>query len=43
MFEIQIKDLKDLLKRIHDWDHMDYASDGPYWRKEIQKILGTKP
>lgn len=25
----------DLLKRIFDWDHMDTAADGKYWRRQI--------
>ena len=29
-----------LLKRISQWDHMDTAGDGPYWRKEIKAQLG---
>lgn len=27
--------LENLLKRIAQWDMMDSAADGPYWRKEI--------
>jgi hypothetical protein len=31
--------MRDLLQRIHDWDHMDTAGDGPYWRMEIRTAL----
>lgn len=31
--------LRDLLKRIYDWDMMDVAADGNYWRKEIEEAL----
>ena len=29
-----------LLKRISQWDMMDSAADGPFWRAEIAKVLG---
>lgn len=31
--------LKILLERIKNWDHMDTAADGPYWRHEIEDAL----
>ena len=31
--------LRALLLRIRDWDHMDTAGDGAYWRSEINKAL----
>jgi regulator of replication initiation timing len=34
------KELRVLLQRIYEWDHMDSAADGPYWRSEIDKALG---
>ena len=32
--------LRALLQRFYEWDHMDGAGDGPYWRDEIDKALG---
>lgn len=29
-----------LLKRLSEWDHMQTAGDGPYWRREIADLLG---
>lgn len=34
--------LRGLLRRIHDWDHMDSAGDGAYWRREIVAALAEK-
>lgn len=34
-------ELRKLLKRIHGWDHMDSAADGPYWRSEIDKATNA--
>lgn len=31
--------MKALLRRIHDWDQLDVAADGPFWRKEIKFLL----
>jgi hypothetical protein len=31
--------LRELLKRIRGWDHLDSAGDGPYWKSEIDKVL----
>jgi hypothetical protein len=35
----QIEELRALLKRISEWDMMDVAADGPFWRREIQRVL----
>jgi len=32
--------LRALLRRLYEWDHMDSAGDGPFWRGEINKALG---
>lgn len=37
----KIKQLRDLLQRIKQWDHMDVAGDGPYWKKEIDNVLAA--
>lgn len=29
----------ELLKRIREWDHLDTAADGPFWRREIDRVL----
>ena len=34
------EEMVELLKRIYQWDMMDFASDGKFWRKEIDKVLG---
>ena len=28
-----------LLRRIREWDHLDGAADGPYWKQEIDNLL----
>ena len=33
-----------LLRRLSEWDHMDTAGDGPFWRREIAAFLaGSTP
>lgn len=32
---------EDVLKRIRQWDHLDGAGDGPFWKAEIDKALTT--
>jgi hypothetical protein len=32
--------LRALLRRLYEWDHMDSAADGAFWRSEIDKALG---
>ena len=34
--------LRKLLQRLSEWDHMDTAADGPYWRSEIATALAGK-
>ena len=31
--------LRELLLRIREWDHLDSAADGPFWKHEIDKAL----
>lgn len=38
--EQAISSERDLLKRIRGWDMMDVTADGPYWRAEIDKVIG---
>jgi predicted nucleic acid-binding Zn-ribbon protein len=33
----EIERLRGLLKRIGEWDMLDVAADGAYWRSEIDK------
>ncbi len=28
-----------LLQRIREWDHLDSAADGPFWKREIDRVL----
>ena len=37
---VEVDGLRALLQRLYEWDHMDGAGDGPYWRDEIDKALG---
>jgi hypothetical protein len=30
----------DLLRRIREWDHLPLTGDGPYWMREIDRVLG---
>lgn len=32
----------DLLKRIQAWDQLPNTGDGPFWIKEIKKVLGEE-
>lgn len=34
---------RELLRRLYNWDHMDTAGDGAYWRGEIDKVLRRYP
>lgn len=38
-YEDRILELRALLERIREWDHMDTAADGRYWRGEIDAAL----
>src|SRR5262252_1293113 len=29
---VEVDGLRALLQRLYEWDHMDGAGDGPYWR-----------
>jgi hypothetical protein len=31
----------ELLKRIRQWDHLDGAGDGPFWKKQIDECLAA--
>ena len=35
----RVEALGTLLQRLHNWDHMDTAADGPFWRREIASVL----
>lgn len=35
--------LRTLLQRLYEWDHMDSAADGVFWRSEIDKVLDNCP
>jgi len=37
---IERAELRALLRRLYEWDHMDSAADGDFWRGEIDKALG---
>jgi hypothetical protein len=37
-----VEKLKDLLRRLRDWDMLDTTSDGIYWRKEIKSALADE-
>jgi hypothetical protein len=39
--EVRLAGAWQLLKRIHEWDHMDTAADGSYWRAEIEKLTAS--
>lgn len=41
--EGELMNAKTLLRRISQWDHMDTAGDGAYWRSEIAAILTPLP
>lgn len=36
----EVKKLRNLLRRIHQWDHMDSAADGKFWRGQIDEAIG---
>ncbi len=31
--------MKELLKRMLEWDHLNAAADGEYWKREIQSAV----
>lgn len=31
--------LRDVVARIRQWDYLDTAGDGPYWKKELEAAL----
>jgi len=37
--EARADELANLLRRIRQWDHLDSAADGPYWKREIDAAL----
>ena len=37
------EDALSLLRRLRQWDHLDGAGDGPYWRGEIDRVLAASP
>ena len=32
-------DMLSLCERLLAWDHLDGAGDGPYWRRELEKVV----
>jgi len=34
--------LREMLRRLSEWDHMDTAADGTYWRSEIAAALASQ-
>ena len=32
---------RELLERLRQWDHLDTAGDGPFWKREIDKELSA--
>jgi hypothetical protein len=36
----QLDPFRVLLYRIRQWDHLDTAADGDYWKTEIDKVMG---
>lgn len=34
-----VERLLDVVKRIRQWDHLDTAGDGPYWKRELDAVL----
>ena len=41
--EAKLEAVERLLRRLHEWDMMDVAGDGPYWRREIDAALTGVP
>lgn len=41
--EARAYEMMQLLQRIRQWDMMDTAADGKYWRREIDKALSPAP
>lgn len=39
----RIATLTGLLERIRQWDHLDTAGDGAYWKREIDGVLAHDP
>lgn len=37
----QVDRYRELLRRIRQWDHLDTAGDGPFWKREIDKVLNA--
>lgn len=37
--DAQISRLKELLVRLRQWDILDVAGDGSYWKKEVDEVL----
>ena len=41
-WKTQLEAAEALLRRIAQWDMLDTAEDGPYWRNEIVSLLGKE-
>jgi hypothetical protein len=39
--EARVRELTALLGRIRQWDHLDGAGDGPFWKREIDAALAA--
>lgn len=40
--EVERARLRDLVQRFSQWDMLDTAADGPYWKREIAAVLGSQ-
>ena len=43
VLQLDNKRLRDLLIRIRGWDQLPETGDGPFWMREIDRILATVP
>jgi hypothetical protein len=36
---IAAPDMLNLLKQLRQWDHLDSAGDGPFWKEQIDAVI----
>ena len=41
--DARLRECRKLLTRLANWDMMAQAADGPYWLREIDRVLAAKP